>query len=264
MLQYIEDFKLDGIIHLGDLMEMDCISHWTKAVGREGQIKDTDGNWYVASWKAQKEMAYAFWKYLAKKYPKAIKVQLEGNHDQWSRTFFSNPIFDMFKDDPDYSPANLAFHNWSLWEDLNIKYVPYWGGETDPNYIIRAAGFDRGMIVMHGFNNASVKRMYKDFDNVIYGHQHKIITEAYGGNYWEHRQASCIGCLTKLNAKYCGNGGAQNAWEHGFALVNLYSNNVCDVKIIRIQRDLVVGNERGDEFSAVKLASIDPLLSVLD
>jgi predicted phosphodiesterase len=263
MLQYIKNFKLDGIIHIGDLMEMDCISHWTKAVGREGQIKDTKGDWYAASWKAQKKMAYSFWEYLSKTHPDAVKVQLEGNHDQWSRTFFSHPMFSQF-DDEDFNPQKLAFHNWSLWKDLNIKYIPYWGGETDSNYIIRAPGYDRGLVVMHGFNNASVKKMYKDFDNVVYGHQHKVVSETYDGNYWEDRAAHCIGCLTKLKAEYNSNGGARNAWKHAFALVNLYSDNVTQVRVVRIHRDLVVGNEAGETFYPMPLASIDPTLSVLD
>jgi hypothetical protein len=264
MLQYTKNIKLDGIIHIGDLMEMDCISHWTKAIGREGNVKSNDGKWYKASWYAQKKMAYAFWNYLAKKYPEAIKVQLEGNHDQWSRTFFSNPIFEQFADDPDYNPQNLAFHKWSLWKELNIQYIPYWGGETDSMYIIQAPKEERGLIVMHGFNNASVKRMYKDFDNVIYGHQHKVLAETYDGNYWEDRAAYCIGCLTKLKAEYNSNGGAKNAWKHAFALVNLYSDNVTQVHVVRIHRELVVGNESGETFYPMPLASIDPTLSVLD
>ena len=124
MLQFIQPYELDGIIHLGDICEMNTISHWSKGMRGEGQTQDTEGRWYEASWQKQKEMVYNFWAYFNKKYPQTKKVQLEGNHDFWSRTFFSQSGMTQFQSE--------AFHNWPVWKDFNIEYHAYWGGDEEP------------------------------------------------------------------------------------------------------------------------------------
>jgi predicted phosphodiesterase len=255
MLQFIEPYQLDGIIHLGDIAEMSTISAWNKAVQREGTAQDTNGDWYTASWASQKQMVYNFWAYLHKKYPDAKKFQLEGNHDFWSRTFFSQPAMRQFQTE--------AFHNWPVWKDFNIEYHAYWGGEEDPFVFINAPGH-KGTVVLHGYNNGSIKKMLRDFDNVVYGHQHKVIRESIDSNIYERRRADCIGCMTKLQAEYCSKGGAQNGWAHAFAMIHVLSDGRTQVNVIDIGREMTLVTEGGTIYTPIKLATIDPLLAVLD
>jgi predicted phosphodiesterase len=262
MLQFIQPYTLDGIIHLGDICEMATISAWQKAVGREGLTLDTDGNWFESSWQAQKQMAYNFWAYLSKKYPDAKKFQLEGNHDFWSRTFFSQPGLKQF--------ATEAFHNWPVWKEFGIEYHAYWGGDNDPYICIGKSGEaevsknNRGTVILHGYNNGSIKKMLRDFDNVVYGHQHKVIRENLDSNIYERRRADCIGCLTKLKAEYNSKGGAQNGWAHAFAMIHVLSDGRTQVNVIDIGREMTLITEGGIVYYPVKLATIDPLLAVLD
>ena len=255
MLQFIQPYSLDGIIHLGDICEMNTISHWQKGMKGEGMTQDTNGNWYEVSWQAQKKMAYNFWAYLAKKYPDAKKYQLEGNHVFWSRTFFSQPGMSQFQSE--------AFHNWPVWNDFDIKYHAYWGGEEDPYVHINAPG-QKGVVVLHGYNNGSIKKMLQSFDNVVYGHQHKVIRENLDANIYERRRADCIGCLTKLKAEYNSKGGAQNGWAHAFAMVHVLSDGRTQVNVVDIGRDMTLITEGGVIYTPLKLSTLDPLLSVLE
>lgn len=255
MLQFIQPYKLDGIIHLGDICDMSTISAWNKSIQREGQTQDINGNWYEVSWQSQKKMVYNFWAYFQKKYPNAKKFQLEGNHDFWSRTFFSQSGMKQF--------SNEAFHNWPVWKDFNIEYHAYWGGKEDPFIFVNAPN-NRGTVVLHGYNNTSVKKMLESYDNVIYGHSHKVIELNQNTNIYENRRANCIGCLTKLKAEYNSKGGAQNGWEHAFAMIHILSSGRTQVNVIKIGRDMTLTTEGGVIYNSVKLSTIDPLLSVLE
>ena len=257
MLQFIQPYKLDGIVHLGDICEMATISAWQAAIGKEGQTQDTEGGWYVTSWAAQRMMAHNFWAYFDKKYPKAEKHQIAGNHDFWSDITFRKPGMQQFKDQ--------AFENWPTWKQFNITYHPYWGGAKDEEPFVYVNAPDcKGTVIMHGYNNASIQKMLKDYDNVVYGHQHKIIRASHDSNLYERRRADCIGCLTKLKAEYNSKGGAQNGWAHGFALIHVLDNGRTQVNVIDIGRDMSLVTESGVVYNPVKLSSLDPLLNVLE
>jgi len=277
MLQWAKDHPLDGIIHLGDICEMDYISHWSKDAGRLGFTKDDKGKWYAQSWRKQKEMVYNFWKYLAKIHPKAKRVQLEGNHDEWSRQFFSNPLFEQFQDDPEFNPQKLAFHNWPVWKDFDIEYHRYWGGGEDsavfispengmlaPMPDVNPRGSKPGVTVLHGFNNASVKRLFKAFDNIVYGHSHKILIETYDGNVYGKRRAVCTGCLTKLRAEYSSKGRAINEWAHAFTVIHVFSSGEFQINLMEIQRKMYLATQDGQIYLPKQLSKIDPMLKCLE
>jgi predicted phosphodiesterase len=252
VLQVAKDRSPDEIIHLGDICEMALISEWNKKVHKEGLVKGNDGRWYDSAWSDTMNMVKVFWEYIAKTHPKAEKHQLEGNHDFWSDIAFTNPTLAPFAKD-------LAFRNQRIWNDCNIKYYPYNGDQKAEQPWV-----DVGRVrVLHGYNNSSVKRMRLEHDNVMYGHQHKILYDAWDANSREMRRAWCIGCLTKLKADYNSRGGAQNGWAQAFGVIYTMPDGTFSVRVVEITNGKIVDFD-GKSYCAKPLSELDKSLKMLE
>jgi len=252
VLQVIKDLQPDEIIHLGDICEMGTVSAWSKSVGREGQIKGTDGKWYQDSWANSMLMVNNFWEYFRKLLPKAEFHQLEGNHDFWSDVSFQYPSLAPFAE-------TLAFRNQKVWKNCDIKYYPYNG---DPK--VEQPWVDVGKVrVLHGNKNTSPQRMRLEHDNVMYGHQHKILYNSWDASSREMRRAWCIGCLTKLKPDYNSRGGAQNGWAQAFGVIYTMEDGTFTVKVPEITDGIIV-DFNGKSYFPEKLGKIDKILRVLE
>lgn len=251
MLQIMKDRQPDEIIHLGDITEMATVSAWSKAQNRESLVKGQDGMWHQSAWSDQMKMVRAFWEYIHTQYPSATKHQLEGNHDFWSELEFSKPPLCQFPE--------LAFRNQSVWKDFNINYYPYNGDQKNNQPWV-----DVGRVrVLHGYKNVSSLRMRLEHDNVIYGHQHKILYNSWDASSREMRRAWCIGCLTKLKPDYNSRGGAQNGWAQSFGIVYTASDGRFSVRIVEIKDGCVLDFD-GKTYYAKPLSSISKILKPLE
>jgi len=252
MLQVAIDRKPDEIVHLGDICEMGTISAWSKSVNREGQIKGTDGVWYQDAWANNMKMVDAFWYFLNKKFPNSPKHQLEGNHDYWSKIAFESSTLAPFA-------KELSFRNRNVWSECNIDYHTYDGDQK-----IQQPWVDVGRVrILHGYKNVNVNRMRLEHDNVIYGHQHKILYNGWDASSREMRRAWCIGCLTKLKPDYNSRGGAQNGWAQAFALIYTMTNGTFSVRVVEIV-DGYIPDFDGKMYIPKSLKSIDKELNILE
>lgn len=252
MLQIVKDRHPDEIIHLGDICEMGTISAWSKSVNREGLIRGTDGNWYQDAWSNSMKMVNDLWGYLRKELPKADFHQLEGNHDFWSDIAFTSPTLAPFA-------KELAFRNQPVWNQCGIKYYTYNGDQK-----IDQPWVDVGRVrVLHGYKNVSAQRMRLEHDNVVYGHQHKILYNSWDANSREMRRAWCIGCLTKLKPDYNSRGGSQNGWAQAFAVIYTMPDGNFLVKVIEITNGLIVDFD-GKTYYAKPLREVDKSLISLE
>lgn len=252
VLQIAAERCPDRIIHLGDITEMAVISAWSKSIAREGQVKGEDGQWHAASWEDSMKMVTSFWRYLDRVHPQAEKNQLEGNHDFWADLEFSTPALAPFAD-------QLHIRRLPVWKELGIRYHPYDGDQKKDQPWV-----DAGRVrVLHGYKNVSAQRMRLEHDNVVYGHQHKILYNSWDASSREMRRAWCIGCLTKLKPDYNSRGGAQNGWAQGFGVVYALPNKKFVVKVVEIQDGCVVDFD-GKTYYAKPLRRVGRELKVLE
>lgn len=252
LLQVAADRKPDAIIHLGDITEMASLSEWSKIAGHEGHVRGEDGQWYMSAWEDTIKMVESFWGYVGKAHPNTERTQLEGNHDFWAETAFSSPLLQPF--------TNLLHpRKMALWKDLKIAYHTYDGDQKKDQPWV-----DVGRVrVLHGYNNVSAQRMRLEHDNVVYGHQHKILYNSWDASSRETRRAWCIGCLTKLKPDYNSRGGQQNGWAQGFAIVYTMPDGAFNVRQVEIVDGRIVDFD-GKTYWAKPLREISKMLKPLE
>src|SRR5689334_13508759 len=76
VLKYARDHKWDGVIQLGDFMDWDFISRWTKDNARR-----IEGQRFLREYAGANKFLDEFVTAVRAKNPKASIVILEGNHD---------------------------------------------------------------------------------------------------------------------------------------------------------------------------------------
>lgn len=252
-LQIANDWNPDEIVQLGDLLEMETVSHWNKAKNRESQVQGRDTLWYDGHWKPQEEMGTTFWRYLHKRFPSAQKHQLEGNHDFWSLMPFAQGALSQF--------AEHSFRNWPVWKECGINFVPYdlTGGDKKDG-----AWVDVGDVrVLHG-NGRTMAKMLEEHVSVMYGHTHKIAFMAKDNHSREFiRRGWNIGCLTHLNPIYCSTGGKQPGYAHGFGVIYTMPDGGFDVQQVFINDGRCI-NFNGKTYYAKPLSQTDKALKVLE
>lgn len=258
-IQIMRDSKPDRIVHIGDLFDGESISEFSKKADRLGEIQAINGKFYpVASWKDTLKMGENFWKYIRKEFPKANLVQFEGNHDIWIDNLFAKKSMAQFSDE-------LHIRNQLFWKELNIDYVNYDYTSEHPTSI-RVYGPDdtHCFVLMHGYDNISPVKMRLDFDNVIYGHQHKYLRNSYECNIFGSRLATSIGCLCKKKAGYNSKGAKNSGWQHACCLISQLPDGTYDPHVIEIKRGYVVPNYNGKTYHPIPLGKINPLLKILE
>ena len=262
--QKLVDLKKSGaplrrIVMLGDLYDAETISHFAKDAKREGLVMAADGEYYaVKSWKEYLLMGENFFRAIRDLFPNVDIVFFEGNHDAWINALMMRPAMKMFTGD-------LHIKNRPFWKELNIEYVDYDYSEENPqSYRIYGPDATHCFVLMHGYDNVSPKKMQWDYDNVIYGHQHKELHHLYSFNSHNTRLAISIGCLCKKNPSYKSKGGQQSGWDHAFAIVSQLPDGTYTPYVFRIERGYVLLEPTGKIYRPVPLSQIHPLLGVLE
>jgi predicted phosphodiesterase len=218
VLKLMDDIKFDGIINLGDYLNLACISHWNKEKHKtlEGKRLKND---YIAG--------NALLDEFDKRLPKgADKHFLLGNHEDWlNQLVESQPALEGLFD----LDSGLKL------QERGYKVYPY-------NEIVR---FGR-LCVTHGlYCGTTPARTHasKLLSNVLVGHTHSpemclIHSPA--------KEISVIGyvngCLCHMSPDYLKN--KPSNWATGVAILYLFPNGWFDVNIIRIVKGRFVYNEK--------------------
>lgn len=211
ILYLMDDVKFDGLVNIGDFLDMGCISHWnkTKKLTSEGLKLKED---YIVGNTILDEFD--------KRLPEGCdKHFMFGNHEDWYYQFIEcNPMLEGM-----LHPT----------QELHLKERGYKVYETyNDIFRIGQLNFTHGIYTgMH-----YVKKHIDELKtNVIFGHLHSQ-RERYESSPAKQLSIAgyALGCLCSMSPSYMK--GRPNKWTNGFAIVYFYPNGDFEVRLIRIIR----------------------------
>lgn len=185
VLKYAKTVKWDGCIQLGDFMDWDWISKWSK----ENQRK-VEGSRFLSEYVAANEVLDDIQDAVRAKNKKAKIVILEGNHD-WR---IENVI--------DKTPALeglIEMERGLRLEERDVTYWKYWTHRKP--YIIGDAYFIHGEYIG---NNHAGKTATNYHRNVFYGHVHDRASATKTTAYGESVFCESFGTLSRFDLEYMG------------------------------------------------------------
>lgn len=208
VLQVMKDIRFDGILNLGDFLDLAVVSHWNK-----NKHKTLEGKRLKSDYIAGNALLDEFDKLLPKD---ADKRFFKGNHCQW--------IDDLVDENPALDGLFDIESGLKLIE-RGYKVYPY-------NHIERIGR----LCCTHGMyaNTNTVKKHLDELKvNIMIGHGHQIEQRMASSAAREISLAGYeVGCLTNLDPDYAKH--RANSHSHGFAMVYFYPNGYFDVNLIRI------------------------------
>jgi predicted phosphodiesterase len=211
VLSMMNDVAFDGLIIIGDFLDMASISHWNKA-----KRLTSEG----LRLKQQYAQGNALLDEICKRLPKGADMRwLDGNHEDWYYQLIEeNPTLEGLLDPHD---------------ELHLRDR----GFTE----IRRYGHDQftrlgKLWLMHGIYTTryhAKKHLDEIKHNVMYGHLHDIQVYSSASVARELAfQAYCIGCLANVEPEYMR--GRPNNWSHGFGVVCVFPDGKFQADVIRI------------------------------
>ena len=196
VLKYAQTQYWDGCIQLGDFMDWEWCSKWTKDNQRA-----VEGARFLAEYITGNQVLDAIEIAVRKKNPKAQITILEGNHD-WR---VENVI--------DKTPSLeglIEMERGLRLKERNITYWKYWTHRRP--YIIGNAYFIHGEYI--GANHA--KKTAESFHrNVFYGHTHDRQSYTKTTAYGDSVECASLGTLSRFDLSYMGH--KPSAWMQCFA-----------------------------------------------
>lgn len=218
VLAVMDDIKFDGIINLGDYLNLSCISHWNKE-----KHKTLEGKRLKSDYIAGNALLDEFDKRLPKG---ADKHFLMGNHEEWvNQLIESVPALDGLFD----IESGLKL------QARGYKVYPY-------NEIVR---FGR-LCVTHGIYcgpTPAKTHASKLLSNVLVGHTHSPEMCLIHSPAKEISVVSYVnGCLCHMAPDYLKS--KPSNWATGFAILYLFPNGYFDVNLIRIVKGKYVFNSK--------------------
>lgn len=202
VLNFLKDFVPDEVLLLGDIMDCQTLnSH------EQGNLRHFETKRLIGDYRAlENEIIYP----INKVCPKAKKIYLAGNHEQWIEFAIDK--------DPSKLEGIIELEN-----NVDLKgweYIPYLKKKGRG---IELGRYNIGKLhCIHGeYTNQyhAAKTVNAYGRSVVYGHSHTIQshTQLTAGNISDFHIAWSIGCLCNLSPSYM-KGGA-NKWVNGFAIV---------------------------------------------
>jgi predicted phosphodiesterase len=216
VLQLMNDIKFDGIINLGDYLNLSCISHWNKEKHKTLEGKRLKSDYIFGN---------ALLDEFDKRLPKgAEKHFLKGNHEEWlDQLVEAQPALEGLFD----LEAGLKL------SERGYKVYAY-------NEIVR---FGR-LCVTHGiYCGTTPARTHasKLLSNVLVGHTHSPEMCLIHSPAKEVSVVGYVnGCLCNSSPDYLK--GKPSNWATGFAIMYLFPNGYFDVTLIRIVKGRYVYN----------------------
>ena len=202
VLQYVNENYWDGLLQLGDFMDWDFISRWTKDNARR-----IEGQRFLKEYEGANKFLDLLQSAARNKNKDAQIIILEGNHD--------NRIEQVIDKEPKLEgmiemEKNLHF------AERRITYWKYWTHRKP--YKIGKALFIHGQYT----NDAHAKKHALNFNrNLFYGHTHdrQLYTKTTMG---QSIQAESLGTLSKYDLAYMGK--KPSNWMQCFATFYFQAN----------------------------------------
>lgn len=185
VLKYAQTQRWDGCIQLGDFMDWDWCSKWTK-----DNMRAAEGARFLAEYITGNDVLDAIEYAVRKKNPKCQITILEGNHD-WR---IENVI--------DKTPALeglIEMEKGLRLAERNITYWKYWTHRRP--YIIGNAWFIHGEYIG---NNHAKKTADSFHRNVFYGHTHDRMSATKTTAFGDSVQCESMGTLSRFDLEYMG------------------------------------------------------------
>lgn len=207
----MDDIKFDGLVNIGDFLDMGCISHWnkTKKLTSEGLKLKED---YI--------VGNAILDEFDKRLPEGCdKHFMFGNHEDWYYQFLEyNPMLEGM-----LHPTNelkLKERGYKVYEQYNDVFR------------IGQLNFTHGIYTGIHYVKKHIDELKT---NVIFGHLHSQ-RERYESSPAKQLSIAgyALGCLCSMSPSYMK--GRPNKWTNGFAVVYFYPNGDFEVRLIRIIR----------------------------
>lgn len=212
----MDDIKFDGIINLGDAMDLACISHWNK-----GRNKTLEGKRLKQDYIDANAVLDEFDKRLP---ANAEKHFFKGNHEEWiDQLIDSTPALDGLFD---------------LESGLNLKERGY--NVYQYNEIVN---FGR-LKVTHGIYagmNPARTHVLRTLSNMLIGHVHSPeMTLVHSPAKDTSVVGYCNGCLCQMSPNYMRN--KPHNWATGFAVLYVFPDGCFDVHLVRMVKHRFVFN----------------------
>jgi predicted phosphodiesterase len=195
VLSYAKSQRWDGCLQLGDFMDWDFISRWTKENARR-----VEGQRFIREYEGANKFLDEIQSAVRARNPKAKIVILEGNHDnRIEQVIDKTPMFEGMIE----MEKNLHF------KERGILYWKYWT-HRKPFQIGKA-------LFIHGeyTNDAHAKKHALNFGkNLFYGHthDHQLYSKTTMGRTI---QAESLGTLSRYDLVYMGR--KPSNWSQCFA-----------------------------------------------
>jgi predicted phosphodiesterase len=214
--QYMMRHPWDEMIHLGDLMDLGCISHWnegmTKTLSEQTQFEDD---------LAMTEVTLDRWLKILRTGNKSAKMTyIEGNHEYWAKLAVEkSPSLEKTFN----LPGRLHL------KERGVEWVPFW---TDHRNVVHRgkAGFIHGEYT----NDAHAKKTVLQYGcNIYYGHTHDVQEHSI-----VHRGddstlvGKSLGTTCRYDLPYTK--GKPNKWQQSFAHFTIFPDGMYTEHTIRI------------------------------
>lgn len=193
--KFLKSYKPDEIVLLGDFMDCEALSHWTK-----DKLRGIDGRKYKHECDfANKELDKL------QKLTKKI-TYLEGNHEAWVEQYIDrNPEMEGLIEIP--NQLNL--------KKRNIKWYPY-----NSLYKIGHCYLTHGS---YATKYHTQKHLQAFGCNLVYGHVHRPQSDMINMKQIEPTMAYALGCLCNHEPSYMK--GKPANWMHGFGILEVDTND---------------------------------------
>lgn len=194
---FLADYQPNGLVNLGDFMEMGSVSHW--------EPRDAKPRRFVPEVKAARAVLQQIDEAAG---PRCIfKRFLIGNHEDWLDQLLSLKIPEVY-DGIEELGFPMRVQDFLSLKDFGYRVVPI-------NEILQVGDLH----FIHGYytNLHHAKKHLDIFGvNMMYGHLHDVQSHS-GVSVRGVHQATSIGCLRSLNAPFMK--GKPNNWSHAFGIV---------------------------------------------
>lgn len=218
VLKLMDDVRFDGIINIGDFMDLACISHHNKGKNKtlEGQRLKSDyivGNALLDEFDVRLPQG-------------AEKYFLKGNHEVWADSLIEElPVLEGLFD----------VETCLKLKERGYKVYPY-------NDII---SFGR-LKVTHGIytgSNPAKLHANRTLSNIIVGHLHSPEMALIHSPAKEVSVVGYVnGCLCDMAPDYMKN--KPSNWAHGFAVLYVFPDGYFDIDLKRIVKGKFVFNQK--------------------
>jgi len=212
--KWVRDQRLDEWIDLGDFMDFDQISRFSK-----GQLRKISGRRLWDDYQVGKRILDDCTGALRKGNPRARFTLLEGNHDA---------RIEKWLDENPQAEGSLELENGLGLKKRKIELVRcYTRGEV---YRIGKALFHHGLYTTQSHAKAHADKFGC---NIFYGHVHDV--QCFSREIWSASGpivAQSLGCLCRFDLEYVR--GRPRNWQQAFALVDFQPDGSFQYVVLRL------------------------------